>query len=890
MGGRVKTLCRLIKDKSVTEIINACDAGREGELIFRYIVQYAGTKKPIKRLWLQSMTSEAIRDGFARLRDDAEMQPLAAAARSRNEADWLVGINATRAFTLRLTGGKGSTITSLGRVQTPTLAIIVEREGKILEFKPRVLHEIFGTFRAAAGEYVGRWFDETFKKEESELDRTKRLLSRLQINLPAAEQQLDAANGSLWDEHRTAARLWHREIAEAIERKCRGRAGVVELEEKKPSSQVPPQLYDLTTLQREANNRFGFSAKRTLQIAQALYERFKVVTYPRTDSRCLPEDYQPTVKATLGKLGATPLGPLARKVLDNDWVRPNRRIFNDAKVADHFAIIPTGNLSSPLGSDESVVFEMIAKRFVAVFYPAAQYENTTRLTRVEGEPFKTEGRILVSPGWLEVYGRETQENREENLPPVKQGEHVATEKIEIKTDQTKPPARYTEATVLSAMEGAGKLVEDEELREAMKEKGLGTPATRAAIIETLIAANYLVRHGKEMQPTAKAIQTILLLKNAVPELTSPEMTGEWEFRLREIEHRKLTREEFMRDIRALTQDIVGKAKHFNPDEHVSDSEPFGQCPKCARPMVERFKSFTCTNESCDFSIWKTIAGRLLSHEEFETLLRDRQAGPLTGFRSKKGRRFDAVLKLSPEFKVEFDFGNDGQRTDGGEGAAPVDFTGKEPLGKCPKCGARIFDAGMNYLCEKATGAEKTCNFRSGKIILQQPVEPAQLAKLLVEGRTDLLKGFVSRKTGRRFEAFLVLKNGEVKFEFAPRKRKIGAKDAVPREPPPKLDFTGQEPLGQCPKCRGGVFEGPQSYVCEKSQAEKRPCKFKINKEILQQPIERAQAQKLLAANKTDLLDKFISKAGRPFPAYLVMDDAGKVTFEFPPRKSEPKTE
>src|SRR5437867_1565470 len=402
MSGRVNILRKLIRDKDVSDIINACDAGREGELIFRYIIQYAGTKKPIKRLWLQSMTPEAIRDGFARLRSDTDLQPLASAARSRNEADWLVGINATRAFTLRLSGGRGSTVTSLGRVQTPTLAIIVDRENKIKEFKPRELNEIIGTFRATTGEYPGRWFDEAFNKDESEIERTRRLLTRVALDLPDAEQRLDPANGSLWDEHRAAPRLWHREIAEAVQRKCTGKEGIVELEEKKPTTQIAPQLYDLTSLQREANSRFGFSAKRTLQIAQALYERHKAITYPRTDSRALPEDYLPTVRSTLSKLE----NPFARRVLDNKWVKPNKRIFNDAKVSDHFAIIPTGTVPGSLDNNEQAIFDMVTKRFVAVFFPPAQYENTTRITRVEGEPFKTEGKILVTAGWLEVYGRE----------------------------------------------------------------------------------------------------------------------------------------------------------------------------------------------------------------------------------------------------------------------------------------------------------------------------------------------------------------------------------------------------------------------------------------------------------------------------------------------------
>src|SRR5205809_3512106 len=423
MSGRVNVLRKLIRDKDVSDIINACDAGREGELIFRYIIQYARTKKPIKRLWLQSMTPEAIRDGFARLRSDTDLQPLASAARSRNEADWLVGINATRAFTLRLSGGRGSTVTSLGRVQTPTLAIIVDRENKIKEFKPRELNEIIGTFRAKTGEYSGRWFDEVFNKEESEIERTKRVLTRLQLSLPDAEQRLGPASGSLWEEHRAASRLWHREIAEAIQRKCFGKEGVVELEEKKPSTQIAPQLYDLTSLQREANGRFGFSAKRTLQIAQALYERHKAITYPRTDSRALPEDYMPTVKAALSTLE----NPFARRVLDNNWVKPNKRIFNNAKVGDHFAIIPTDTVPGSLDYYEQAIFDMVSKRFVAVFFPPAQYENTTRITRVESEPFKTEGKIMIAPGWLEVYGREAaSEKPEENLPRVTQGERVAT--------------------------------------------------------------------------------------------------------------------------------------------------------------------------------------------------------------------------------------------------------------------------------------------------------------------------------------------------------------------------------------------------------------------------------------------------------------------------------
>lgn len=694
-ASRVRVLTKLLNSHEVTEVINACDAGREGELIFRYIIQYAKCRKPIRRLWLQSMTADAIEEGFRRLRTDEEMQPLAEAARCRNEADWLIGINATRAFTMRLIGGKGSTVTSLGRVQTPTLAIMVEREKKIESFKPRELCEVFAQFRAAAGHYVGRWFDEGFQKDETEWARTQRLLARWQVTLDDAEARLGDAYGSLWDEHRVATRLWHRQLADALEHRCAGQPGVVEVEEKKPTTQAPPALYDLTTLQREANARFSFSAKRTLQIAQALYERHKLITYPRTDSRCLPEDYLGTVKKTLKTLG-----PLAAKVLENDWVRPNKRIFNNAKVSDHFAIIPTGKAPGELDADEQAIYDAVVKRFIAVFYPPAQFEVTTRITRVAGEPFKSEGKILIAAGWLEVYGREIEKDGEPNLPAVQPGEHVHTERIEIKEDKTKPPPRYTEATILSAMEGAGKLVDDEELAEAMKERGLGTPATRAQIIENLVGVKYLTRHGKELQPTAKAMQTIGLLKNVAPDLVTPELTGEWEFKLREIEHRKLGREVFMNEIRDLTKHIVEEAKAFQPDEHVDDT-PFGECPKCRAQLVERFKSFECGNAECDFTIWKTIAGRLFTREEVMKLIADRTIGPLTGFLSKAKKRFSAIVKLTEDFKVEFDF-------------AATTEAAKTAI-HCDKCGSAMIirqgRRGEFLACSKYPDCKNALSFR-----------------------------------------------------------------------------------------------------------------------------------------------------------------------------------
>ena len=843
---RLKALKKLIKREDVTELINACDAGREGELIFRNIVRFTKATQPIKRLWLQSMTPSAIRDGFAALRSDESMQPLSDAATSRSEADWLVGINGTRAMTAFNSKLGGFFKTTVGRVQTPTLAILVEREKRIREFVPRDFWEILGTFDCAAGNYTGRWFDEKFARSD--------------------------------DEQLKAERVWEVAKAEEIKAKCLGKPGMV-TEESKPSTSLSPLLYDLTSLQRDANSRFGFSAKNTLGVAQALYEKHKVLTYPRTDSRALPEDYIGTVKNTLAMLGeVTGYSAYADQILKSGWVHPNKRIFNNAKVSDHFAIIPTTLAPKTLSEPEQKLYDLVTKRFLAIFYPAAEFLETTRITRVENEPFKSAGKVLISPGWLTVYGKQSDSDETPSLAPVKPGEQVQTSGVEVKQNITKPPARYSEATLLSAMEGAGKLVDDDELREAMSEKGLGTPATRAAIIEGLIMEDYVHRNGRELQATAKAFSLMDLLNGlGIPELTKPELTGDWEFQLKEMQRRKISRAQFMSGIADMTRRIVDRAKQYEYDTIPGD---FGTlkvpCPKCGGEIHERYKQFQC--EKCDFAVWKTLCSRMFEMEEVEKLITEKQIGPLQGFRSKQGFPFAAVLKMNAEFKVEFDFGNG---TKDGEAAAPVDFTGKEPLGKCPKCGSNVYDGGMNYVCEKQAGPEKTCDFRSGKIILQQEISPEQIKKLLAEGKTDLLKGFVSKKTNRKFEAYLIVKDGKTAFEFKPREKK--GRGGKASEPPPKIDFTGKPVVGKCPKCGGKVFDTEAGYICENSQLEAKSCKFKIGKTILEQPIEAEQAQKILAASKSDLLDKFISKAGKPFPAFLVMDKKGKITFDFPPR-------
>jgi DNA topoisomerase-3 len=790
---RLNAVVKLARRKDVTTLVNACDAGREGELIFRLIEQYAGGTdkagnpkplgKPVQRLWLQSMTPQAIREGFEQLRSDEQMRPLADAARSRSEADWLVGINGTRAMTAFNSRDGGFFLTTVGRVQTPTLAIVVEREEQIRRFVARDYWEVYATFAAQAGTYAGRWFDPAFRKPQG-----------------------DAA-----DPERKPERLWTEAEARAIADAVRGRPAQVG-EESKPATQACGLLYDLTSLQREANGRFGFSAKTTLALAQSLYEKHKALTYPRTDSRALPEDYLGTVRHTLEVLADSPLAhlaPHARTALQQGYVRPTKRVFDNTKVSDHFAIIPTPQVPQGLSEAEQKLYDLVVRRFIAVFYPPAEFLVTTRITQVPVEGathhFKTEGKVLVKPGWMAVYGKEAAEDVEgaragdkgQPLVPVQPGETVRTEDARVDARQTRPPARYTEATLLAAMEGAGKMVDDEELRAAMADKGLGTPATRAAIIEGLLAEKYLLREGRELVPTPKAFQLMTLLRGlGVEELSRPELTGEWEHKLSLMERGQLSREAFMREIAAMTERIVRKAKEYDRDTVPGDYATLrSPCPQCGGVVKENYRRYACTGADgqgpgCGFSLPKAPGGRVLAPEEVETLLREHRIGPLEGFRSKAGWPFSAELTVVPDasgqWKLEFDFGDE----DKGDDGELVDLAGREALGPCPKCGSPVVEHGSQYVCSRAVPTLEqpipSCDFKSATTILQQPIAREQMAKLLATGRTDWLEGFVSNRTRRPFKAALVwdAEAGKVSFAFEPREggrvsaRRVGARTSA----------------------------------------------------------------------------------------------------------------
>jgi DNA topoisomerase-3 len=764
---RYKVLTKLIKRKDIDLLINACDAGREGELIFRYIVDATGTKKPIKRLWMQSMTQGAILDAYKHLRSDEEMQPLADAAKCRSESDWIVGINGTRALTALNSRHGGFRLTPVGRVQTPTLSILAKREREIAVFEPRTFWEAIALFEVPAGRYQGRWIDEEFKKDEN-------------------------------DEHKKAERIWDEKTAQAIADRCIGKPGKIE-QTTKPARQAPPLLYDLTSLQREASNRFGFSARRTLQIAQALYEKFKVLTYPRTDSRHLPEDYLGTVVGTLKtfashdsrKHDALPheLGTHAATALDSGWVRMNKRIFDNSKVSDHFAIIPTGQIPpKELPEAEQKVFDMVARRFVAVFFPAAEFEVTTRITRVGKDAFQSNGKVLKMPGWLAVYGKKAAEETAESgedaaklLVEAKDGDTANTLDVEVNELQTKPPPRYTEATLLSTMEGAGKLVEDEELAEAMSERGLGTPATRAAIIEGLIMDRYIERVQRDMHVTQKGLALIDQISAiGIDALSSPEMTGQWEYKLRQMEHRELDRDSFMKDIRQVTKQVVDKTKAYSKEAKEKVYPEFAAvCGVCGSKegykQTEEF--YGCKNPKCKVRVYKTVASRPLSEDEIRTLIEKRFIGPLEGFRSKKGKEFSAGLQIKDDMKLSFVFeGNDPDAINWDE--CPV-------ITKCPVCAKKgresnIYDTPDGYVCKTALTESGQCNARLPKVLCKKDITPENAREFFEGGKTSLITGMISKR-GRPFSTFLVCTPGEKRimgWEFPPRE----PKQKAPKKP------------------------------------------------------------------------------------------------------------
>lgn len=785
---RLDTIKSLANRSQVVGLINACDAGREGELIFRELYDYSGVKKPMRRLWLQSMTQDAIRNGFKGLRDGKDYEPLGDAARCRAESDWLIGMNATRAVTRRLKPKAQKGVSwSVGRVQTPTLALLVKREGEILKHRPEPFWTIEARFSTDTHEYSGQWFDPSFKKpqvadEDSAIrEKEDRIFSKEQLDKIFAV--LNSAKSSA-----TAS------------------------ETRKESKENAPQLFDLTSLQREANRRFGMSASRTLQAAQRLYEKYKILTYPRTDSKNLPEDYVDNVMGILRKYGDSKLdvAGVSRRILSRGLLNKNR-VFNDKGISDHFAIIPTGEVpASSLEGDDQRIFDLVVRRFLAAFMPPAVWAKVERVTKIADHHFRTRASDLQEQGWLEVYGRDSEE--ETNLPKLHPTDpnavvSVKTEDVQSKENATKPAARYTEASLLSVMEHCGRTVEDEELANALRDKGIGTPATRADIIENLIGKEYVARSGKSLRATSKGMRLLDVL-NRVPVdgLASVELTGEMEFSLKQMERGAKSRREFMKEMADYTKEIVEKTRSFDYETLYSKEPALGTCPACKKGTIyESFWGYKCDQkDDCNFIIWKEKNQRYLDRSLVADLLKFKTVGPVE-FSTLSGTSYASFLTATEKGIVFSDeSGVPTEALPGAEVKVLHEETLPETFLALP---GRLIETETAYMCEfgvaqdpaaeakegaeakkstrkksskTPTTARKTAAKKPKKLMARMPkvlcghaVSREEFKSFVLTGMTAPITDFKSKK-GRPFAASLHLKtNGNFEFKFESRKKLLG---------------------------------------------------------------------------------------------------------------------
>jgi DNA topoisomerase-3 len=760
---RIRTIKKLMARKDVDRLVNACDAGREGELIFREIVKYLGSNKPVERLWLQSMTSASIRRGFSQLRPGPELEGLAAAAECRAYSDWLIGMNSTRALTKRLASRRERTAWSAGRVQTPTLALLVDKEFEILSHVPRDYWRVEASFEHGGESYAASWFDPDFE----------------------AGEDGDARDDRIFQESRA------RSVAEAVA----GQAGVAR-ETRKPSRESAPPLFDLTSLQRECNRRFGWSARRSLNAAQRCYERHKLLTYPRTDSRCLPDDYRQVVSEVLDSFdGAAAQGEefteyaQAASRLQSAGLENGERIFNDEGVSDHFAIIPTGALpQQPLTGDDKRLYDLVVRRFLGAFHPPALWERVERITESGGHQFRTRARSLQEPGWRSVLPAGNGENGTNGLPPLAPGQGevagvaVRNAGCELQAEETRPPPRITEARLLSLMENAGQQIDDEDLAAVLHEKGIGTPATRAEIIENLIRKGYVVRLGKALRPAVKGIRLIDSLRRIqIDRLASPQLTGELEQHLLQVERGRRSASEFMEEITEYAVQVVERAKTFEYEELYADAEDLGPCPSCGGPVREMAWFYRCPDgrsaeEDCPMRFWKDTSGRYLDRNSVRDLLKDGRTRTLDGFTARNGRTYRGHIEIDTDaykLVVRSEGWNQESASD-----VPEYEVNTEPLAKCPVCcEASVIETPTEFSCadrleekepDESGKKPARCGFVMPRTVCKREITREEALFYIVHKRTELLTDFTSR-FGRPFSATLFLKeNGRHGFEFPPR--------------------------------------------------------------------------------------------------------------------------
>jgi DNA topoisomerase III len=792
----------LMRSKDCGSVVNACDAGREGELIFAHCYQLAGCRAPVQRLWISSMTDKAIREGFAKLRPGATMANLEAAARCRTEADWLVGLNATRAMTIRLATGPGGALRSLGRVQTPTLAMLCDREQAIDDFVARDFWQVKATF--ARGTAEGERWEATWTAQ--------------------------GQDGKPWDRH------FQEHEAQAIADRVQGGMGHVDRVDRKRKREKPPQLYDLTSLQREANQRFGFTAERSLELAQALYERHKLLTYPRTDSRHLGSDQLPELPDVARSLRFGPYAQAAELALERDPASLGKRFVDDGEVSDHHAIIPTGIDPRPRGlqRDEKLIYDLVARRFLGAFHPDAVFATVAIHTLVGPDLFLAKGRSRLEAGWQAIDPPHSKK-KELLLPPVEQGEDAPVISVGLHAGQTRPPRRHNDASLLGAMERAGEELEDAELKRAMKRNGLGTPATRAAIIETLVKRGYVTRQERHIVPTPIGRALIRVLP--VQALRSPRLTGEWEARLVAITEGQDDRTAFMADIRSFAAQVVATLRDApiaREQRDVlatqqADGEVLGTCPRCSGEVRQGRGGWSCGG--CPLFIPGKVARREISPRMAKTLLAKGETGTVKGFKSRENKPFEAALRIDEEGRVR------------------LHFPDPDPLGVCPACGKPVRKRGRIYTCD--TGRE--CRFvvfgeMTGKAIPERAVK-----QLLADGRTALIKGFESRD-GRKFDGILVWTDQRVEV----------------RERDPREDGGA---VGPCPRCGGPVSFGRRKWRCE-------GCDFRLPGSVAQRDLAPAEVRDLLQRGRTARLHGFRQRGGSVFKAALVLNDQHHIALDY----------
>tara|TARA_B100001113_G_scaffold182435_1_gene149470 strand:+ start:2079 stop:4829 length:2751 start_codon:yes stop_codon:yes gene_type:complete len=820
---------KMITSKECSEVVNACDAAREGELIFRRIVEYAKVKCSTSRMWLQSLTNDAIQSAWDNRTPSTNYDPLKDAAISRAEADWIIGMNGSRvAATFLRTSRNDKKSLSLGRVQTATLGMIVDHEISVLSHNPAPFWELEGQFESGNAKWSARW-ERTGHKDDPEHPELK------------------------------SHRIIEESEKEILEKMLEADGDFTVTQNDRNSTEKPPLNFDLTSLQREANNMWSWSARRTLSVAQELYDTHKLTTYPRTDSRFLPEDMMESISKTIRQLGAQDnLNSHSKKLVD-DGLKNVKRNFDNSKVSDHYAIIPTGKIPpGGLSSDAMKLYDLIARQFLASFHPEAVWKVEKRTTSKQGQNFIKEARSLKTPGWRAV--RPKKQNLPEGWGKLASNPADATlESHEFKEEKTKPPGRLKEAGLLRLMEHAGKKIEDEELAAAMKGKGLGTPATRAETIEKLISREFIGR-GKSgsLRATPHGIKMIDILRRIPVEwITSAELTGDMESKLDGVQRGTNQRESYMSEIKDRVQELVDRIRDHDRSKLYESQEPLGACPLCSANVGETILSYICEknegrDKGCSFVMWKNASGRWFDRTTASRLLNEKSIENLHGFFSRTGEPYEVTVNIDDSGKVVVE-GSSAGKTDADD----------EELCACPKCDQGTIRIGEStYACDSAE-----CTFRGlGRNVCKRDISIDEAKKILTEGKSDLIEDFVSKR-GRNFPAFLVLESNKVGFEFPPR---------APPADATKFPVV-EGVLAICPKTNVGVIETETHYQAETNS---EGCKISILREISKRTITRDEAKTLIESGKIGPFDDFTSKAGKPFSAILYLKRDGNIGYRF----------